>query len=100
MTGIASEMRAVITFECQVDGLEMSLESGLGKLAGLKSLKLLDIIRLKPRIGVEEVRWMTEQWPRLRTLNGLERACNTLMAKYAMDWLREHHPEIDVKSWW
>ncbi|KAK3811071.1 MAG: hypothetical protein J3Q66DRAFT_58554 [Benniella sp.] len=47
------------------DCLEMSLESGLDKLSGLKSLKKLDVRRLDTKIGIKEVQWMVENWPKL-----------------------------------
>jgi hypothetical protein len=51
--------------------LEMSLESGLDKLSGLKLLRELDTNGLRTKIGVKEVQWMTEHWPRLRVVRGL-----------------------------
>ncbi|KAF9362536.1 hypothetical protein BGX34_005985, partial [Mortierella sp. NVP85] len=46
--------------------LEMSLESGLHKLSGLKKLKELNIAAMEVRVGVKEVQWMVEHWPRLQ----------------------------------
>ncbi|KAK3811118.1 MAG: hypothetical protein J3Q66DRAFT_351076 [Benniella sp.] len=69
--------------------LELSLESGLGKLEGLKMLKELDVSRLMTKIGRIEVQWMIEHWPRLHTIHGLERA-----SKDAIAWLREHRPHV------
>lgn len=47
------------------DCLEMSIESGLPKLAELKALRILDVSGLKTRIGVKELQWMVEHWPNL-----------------------------------
>ncbi|KAF9353365.1 hypothetical protein BGX34_011625 [Mortierella sp. NVP85] len=74
----------------QRDCLEMSLESGLHKLASLRKLEELSVSGTRTRIGVEEVQWMTEHWPRLRVIYGLEDGHN----KDAVGWLREHHPGI------
>jgi hypothetical protein len=51
--------------------LEISLESGQHKLAGLKNLKNLDVRGLRTRIGLKEAQWMTEDWPSLRVITGL-----------------------------
>jgi hypothetical protein len=76
--------------------LEMSLESGLHRLSGLKRLKELDVTRAKARIGVQEVQWMTEHWPRLCVIGGL---CSE-EHKEAIAWLRENHPEIQFEHQW
>jgi hypothetical protein len=75
-------------YETQYDCLEMSLESGLHKLSGLKSLKELGITGMKTRIGVREVRWMVEQWPRVRVIRGI--------GNRAKKWLQENRPLISV----
>lgn len=76
----------------QDDCLEMSLESGLHKLAGLRELKELNVKLMGTRIGLEEVQWMVEHWPRLRAIYGL----NGHMEEEAgaKRWLKEHHSKI------
>lgn len=86
--------------EDQLDYLEMSLESGLYKPAGLKALKELNLKDIKTRIGVKEVQWMMEQWPELRATRGLkeEEQCTN---KEATNWLKEHRPAISLEyTWW
>ncbi|KAK3811022.1 MAG: hypothetical protein J3Q66DRAFT_414469 [Benniella sp.] len=73
--------------------LEMSLESGLAKLSGLKRLKELHIDGLMTRIGVKEVSWMTEHWPSLCVIDGLRRDEH----EQVVGWLGENHPEITVR---
>ncbi|KAK3810970.1 MAG: hypothetical protein J3Q66DRAFT_57671, partial [Benniella sp.] len=90
---LAQENR-VDRLEC----LDMSLDSGLHKLAGLKELKELGIEHLKTRIGVQEVQWMVNQWPKLRTILGLK-SQRTEEAKEAVEWLQKHHPEICLSQW-
>ncbi|KAK3810806.1 MAG: hypothetical protein J3Q66DRAFT_350261 [Benniella sp.] len=80
----------------QGDCLEMSLESGLYKLAGLKALKELNLWGMRLRIGSKEVKWMVENWPELRAIYGLEEWHGSEGAK----WLREYHPEIDLRKLW
>ncbi|KAF9348912.1 hypothetical protein BGX34_002167 [Mortierella sp. NVP85] len=75
--------------------LEMSLKSGLGKISGLKNLKVLDVSGLETKIGEPEVRWMTEQWPKLRAIQGLP-LCGS--SKEALDWIQKHHPGIDLQK--
>jgi len=91
---LAQENRVMDKPDC----LEMSLESGLHKLAGLKELKELSIEHLKTRIGVQEVQWMVDQWPKLRTILGLG-SQRSEEAKEAMEWLRKYHPEICLSQW-
>ncbi|KAF9123570.1 hypothetical protein BG015_005290, partial [Linnemannia schmuckeri] len=53
----------------QLDCLVMSLQSGLGKLKGLKELRVLGVVRMATRIGPEEQQWMKEKWPKIEHLN-------------------------------
>lgn len=52
--------------------LDLSLESGLGHMNELKSLRMIDMNYI-PRVKIkgEEVEWMLANWPALRTINGL-----------------------------
>ncbi|KAK3810941.1 MAG: hypothetical protein J3Q66DRAFT_414181 [Benniella sp.] len=72
---------------------EFTLESGLHKLAGLKSLERLDVWCLGVRLGLEEVQWMAEHWPSLRLLQARveDEACT-------LNWLKEHHPLISLEG--
>ncbi|KAF9170747.1 hypothetical protein BGX20_008573 [Mortierella sp. AD010] len=58
--------------EEQRDCLEMSLESGLHKLAGLKELRELSLSYMNVRVGLKEVQWMVEHWPKLRFIRLLD----------------------------
>ncbi|KAG0011396.1 hypothetical protein BGZ81_002203 [Podila clonocystis] len=51
-----------------VNILEMSLLTGLERLATLKQMERLDIKRLNHDVGVSEVKWMLKSWPRLKAL--------------------------------
>ncbi|KAG0380969.1 hypothetical protein BGX24_002189 [Mortierella sp. AD032] len=55
--------------------LELSLESGVDELAGLKQLEELEVHQMAHRIGLREVQWMVEQWPKLRAIRGLRYTC-------------------------
>ncbi|KAG0332372.1 hypothetical protein BG000_010059 [Podila horticola] len=48
--------------------LEMSLESGLGELASLKELRVLDISNMDHRITDVEREWMHAHWPKFEEL--------------------------------
>jgi len=73
--------------------LEMSLESGLHKLAGLRSLKELSVGSSSTKVNVKEVRWMAKHWPKLRVIKGLHEDGDSWEA---VEWLRKHHPQIEV----
>ncbi|KAG0257331.1 hypothetical protein DFQ27_005200 [Actinomortierella ambigua] len=53
-------------FRHQRNCLEMTLESGLDELAGLKSLEFLDVHHMDHRIGLPELEWMQEHLPNLQ----------------------------------
>jgi hypothetical protein len=55
----------------QTTCLELTLDSGLGILGTLTELRVLDITRMKHRLGVDEMEWMEDNWPNLRTIKGL-----------------------------
>ena len=55
----------------QYECLAMSLESGLGRLEGLKRLKVLNVSLMATKIGQKEAQWMAWQWPKLREIHGL-----------------------------
>ncbi|KAK3810812.1 MAG: hypothetical protein J3Q66DRAFT_56106 [Benniella sp.] len=77
----------------QKDCLEMSLESGLHKLAGLKLLKELDVTQLATRIGLKEVQWMAGHWPKLKTIRGFE----SVEKQEVETWIHECHPYISLE---
>ncbi|KAK3837828.1 MAG: hypothetical protein JOS17DRAFT_731940 [Linnemannia elongata] len=57
----------------QLSCLEMTLESGLGLLAGLRDLKRLTVVNMDHRIGVAELQWMEKSWPNIKRVTGLVR---------------------------
>ncbi|KAG0278764.1 hypothetical protein BGZ95_003208 [Linnemannia exigua] len=61
----------IVAEDVQHQCLELTLESGLDELSGLNELEELHVFRMAHRIGIEEVRWMVEQWPKLRAIRGL-----------------------------
>ncbi|KAF9940634.1 hypothetical protein BGZ65_006477 [Modicella reniformis] len=63
--------------EYDSDCLEVTLNTGMESGAGLG-----------------EVQWMAENWPKLRTLYGLEEGDDQ-----KVEWLKEHYPEIRVSCW-
>ncbi|KAK3811042.1 MAG: hypothetical protein J3Q66DRAFT_350847 [Benniella sp.] len=75
------------------ESLELSLASGLYKLAGLKKLKELYINGLCAKIGIKEAQWMVENWPRLRMIDGLK--VNGVHEE-VIGWIRKNHARISV----
>ncbi|KAK3833024.1 MAG: hypothetical protein JOS17DRAFT_741303 [Linnemannia elongata] len=51
--------------------LEFSIASGLELLSGMKELRVLDVRSTAHRIGVEELEWMSVNWPKLEEVKGL-----------------------------
>ncbi|KAF9968003.1 hypothetical protein BGZ73_000274 [Actinomortierella ambigua] len=55
------------------DTLELTLESGLDRLAGLTNLEMFGFECLNHKIGKAELDWMGRSWPRLKLMYGLDR---------------------------
>ncbi|KAF9350770.1 hypothetical protein BGX26_011125 [Mortierella sp. AD094] len=53
------------------DTLELSLESGLHLLAGLKDLEMFGFEAVNHRITKKELDWMAKSWPKLKLMYGL-----------------------------
>ncbi|KAG0322806.1 hypothetical protein BGZ97_003745 [Linnemannia gamsii] len=53
------------------DTLELTLDSGLGKLAALKDLEMFGFEGCNHLIDRSELDWMIKSWPRLRAMSGL-----------------------------
>lgn len=67
--------------------------SGLELLAELKDLRELNVHRMATRIGVEEVRWMMQNWPKLRIIRGLKSENDE--ERKAETWLKANCPWIE-----
>lgn len=61
----------IVSALAQHSCLELTLESGLDELAGLKELEELNVGQMGHRIGLAEVQWMVAQWPKLKSIVGL-----------------------------
>ncbi|KAF9104670.1 hypothetical protein BGX27_009997 [Mortierella sp. AM989] len=88
--GTFHEDRPFFQYNC----LEMTLESGLGLLEGLKELRKLEITYMQQCIGVKDVQWMVQHWPKLRVVKGLYDQDDNLEAA---TWLKDHYPGIEVE---
>ncbi|KAF9921786.1 hypothetical protein FBU30_008143 [Linnemannia zychae] len=55
----------------QRECLELSLESGLEELAGLRELEVLDVTDMIHRIGPAEQKWLFSNLPKLKHIHGL-----------------------------
>lgn len=72
----------------QEDCLQLTLESGLEILGGLKNLKELNVAHMEHSMGVAEVQWMIKTWPKLKSICGLK------MDSEAYLWLKDNHPDL------
>ncbi|KAG0071913.1 hypothetical protein BGZ89_008983 [Linnemannia elongata] len=55
------------------DTLELTLESGLDRLAALKELEMFGFECLNHRIGKAELDWMAKSWPKMTLMYGLDK---------------------------
>ncbi|KAG0298212.1 hypothetical protein BGZ98_000292 [Dissophora globulifera] len=63
-------------YEGKLFMIDLRLEHGLAKLAGLKRLRKLNITGLRAAMDEEEVKWMAREWPALEEVCG--RLCHCL----------------------
>ncbi|KAG0077605.1 hypothetical protein BGZ90_006878 [Linnemannia elongata] len=70
-------------FNEYTDCLDMTLTSGLGRLAGLKKIRKVCVMAMQTSIGIEELKWMAEHWPKLEAVHGLPRNRTWIVS----DWL-------------
>ncbi|KAG0367510.1 hypothetical protein BGX24_003199, partial [Mortierella sp. AD032] len=54
---------------------QFNLDSGLTRLAGLKNLAVVTFLGAVQSFGVEEIRWMQENWPELQEVSGTLSGC-------------------------
>ncbi|KAF9348401.1 hypothetical protein BGX34_002502 [Mortierella sp. NVP85] len=85
------DMRSRKVMNHQYECLEMSLESGLDQLEGLKRLKVLNVSLMATKIGQREAQWVAGQWPKLHEIRGLENRANTWRAR---QWFKKNCPRI------
>ncbi|KAG0258358.1 hypothetical protein BGZ95_004997 [Linnemannia exigua] len=71
--------------------LEMTLESGLDELKGLKDLEHLYIHHMDHRVGVPELAWMAVNLPKLKHLYGM-RYSSRPPKQGVQGWLFSHRP--------
>ncbi|KAF9111367.1 hypothetical protein BGX27_005036 [Mortierella sp. AM989] len=84
-----------IDADTQLECLEFSLESGLDILRDLKELRVLNIDTLVNRIGLLDIQWMTNQWPKLEKViaawtGEMERIPEQVL------WLMVNRPDIEI----
>ncbi|KAG9062335.1 hypothetical protein KI688_005250 [Linnemannia hyalina] len=81
------------------DTLELTLESGLGKLETLKALQVFGFEGVDHRIGLTELEWMAKKWTGLEEMRGLHKFSARIEYKRRKDELRNHFEGLrpDVK---
>ncbi|KAF9387869.1 hypothetical protein CPB97_001926 [Podila verticillata] len=73
--------------------LEMTLESGLDELVGLKGMQFLTLDHMNHHVGIKELDWMCENWPKLYRIDGFHPSGEDL-PKDIKQWSREHNVYI------
>ncbi|KAG0006444.1 hypothetical protein BGZ65_007964 [Modicella reniformis] len=81
------------TSHTQHDSLEMSLESGLSQLEGLKMMKVLSVGSLM-NVGKKEAKWMVDNWPKLHEVRGFDK--DNKMHVEAERWFVMDCPHINA----
>ncbi|KAK3810945.1 MAG: hypothetical protein J3Q66DRAFT_350570 [Benniella sp.] len=93
LTHLETILLAAVSVHDVLSCPEFTLESGLHKLAGLKSLERLDVWSMEVKLGLEEVQWMAEHWPSLRLLHA-----DVVDLEGTRKWLKEHRPQISLEE--
>ncbi|KAF9134983.1 hypothetical protein BGX30_011701 [Mortierella sp. GBA39] len=83
-------------------GVDLTLGSGLAKLASLHCLEELHIRSLFRAIQVDDMAWMVENWPRFRRLEvgkspTFARSRGGDNTNKAIEWLAQTRPGIDIR---
>ncbi|KAF9299184.1 hypothetical protein BGZ74_009018 [Mortierella antarctica] len=89
--------RPVFDSRFQLACLEMNLESGLEELADLKELTILDVSRMAHRVGVRELEWMQQSWPKLTHIYGLYHP-GFEGQPGVQEWVEQHQPQWHAES--
>ncbi|KAG0209241.1 hypothetical protein BGX33_005754 [Mortierella sp. NVP41] len=74
------------------DTLELSLVSGLDRLAALADLEKLGVEGVNHRIGRAELEWMAGAWPKLRVMRGLNDGRQS--TRDLKDYMHQLRPDI------
>lgn len=69
----------------QLNCLEMSLDSGLDILAGMKSMRILHVHSMEHRIGIPELKWFERELPNFQSLSGIGRQTTRTCLLYDLD---------------
>ncbi|KAF9923743.1 hypothetical protein FBU30_006203 [Linnemannia zychae] len=80
----------------QYECVDLSLVHGLGQLSSLRKLRLFNFMRMATTVGIEEIQWMVEHWPKLERINGLD-SWNS--ERKAARWLAKERPLIKSTSY-
>ncbi|KAG0281739.1 hypothetical protein BGZ95_011657, partial [Linnemannia exigua] len=63
----------------------------------LKELRELNVEQMAHRIGLEEVRWMVDHWPKLEKIIGLNvKGKGKGEENEAVEWLKKARPWIEL----
>ncbi|KAF9950488.1 hypothetical protein BGZ72_007874 [Mortierella alpina] len=94
--GGSYSMAAGIQTQC----LELALSTGLELMSEMKEMRVLKVGGLEHRIGLGEIQWMCEHWPKLEAVYGLLRVKNR--EQYDPDWEgkeEDKEMENEVVEW-
>ncbi|KAG0288629.1 hypothetical protein BGZ96_007588 [Linnemannia gamsii] len=69
----------------QLNCLEMSLDSGLDILAGMKSMRVIYVHSMEHRIGIPELKWFERELPNFQALSGIGRQTTRTCLLYGLD---------------
>ncbi|KAF9585734.1 hypothetical protein BGW38_000996 [Lunasporangiospora selenospora] len=78
-------------------GPQMRIYKGMSKLAPLKQLRMLDVQWIPLDMTLDDVKWMVQQWPRLRHIRGVL-TCNPREYNRIEQFLEQDYPEIRVEG--
>ncbi|KAF9170769.1 hypothetical protein BGX20_008553 [Mortierella sp. AD010] len=75
-----------------------SMSSGLGVLCPLKQLRSLILTGVHHAVGLDEIRWMCDQWPKLNRIEGLYWDEDWDEDRLVLSWLQENRPGLVIEE--
>ncbi|KAF8979379.1 hypothetical protein BGZ46_005496 [Entomortierella lignicola] len=73
-----------------------TLPSGLAMLSPLKQLRSLFLTAVPHAIGLDDIQWMCQHWPKLNRIEGLYWDEDWDEDKLVLSWLQENKPKIAI----
>ncbi|KAF8979380.1 hypothetical protein BGZ46_005497 [Entomortierella lignicola] len=76
--------------------IAFSLPSGLAVLSPLRQLQSLTLTRAHHTVGLDDIQWMCQHWPKLNRIEGLYWDEDWDVEKLVLSWLQKNRPRFVI----